>query len=92
MFKSDRVLRYESLEDRMMLSLSVDVEDSTIVVKSDDGADNVVTIRQTWSNFLIVKEHDELVEKIDLNQFDHGWNLDVDLNEGDDQLYINRVR
>jgi len=72
MFKSDRVLRCEPLEDRMMLSLSVDVVDSTVMVTSDDGADNVVTIRQTWSNYLIVKEHDVLVEKIDLDQFENG--------------------
>ena len=91
MFKTGRVLRCQPLEGRMMLSLSVIVENSTIVVESDDGADNDVAIRQTWSNYLIVKEHDELVAKIDLDQFDHGWNLYVDLNRGNDELKINHV-
>ena len=48
----------------MMLSLSVEVVDSTVMVTSDDGADNVVAIRQTRSNYLIVKEHDKLSKRL----------------------------
>ena len=49
MFKSCRALRFEPLEGRMMLSINVGIEDNTISVTSDDGADDIVAIEQTWS-------------------------------------------
>ena len=83
-------LRFEILEDRMMLSVNVSVADNTVFVNGN-GDDDYVTIRQADHHYLVVKDHEQVVETIDLRQFDNEWNLNVYLDGGDDHLRISDV-
>jgi len=88
MFKPSRLLRFEQLEDRTLLAVTVGFENDTIVVRDEIGEDNDVLIKQVGDYYLGIKDHGEKVKLIDLREHKGPWNLDVYLDGGDDRLDI----